>query len=407
MADLFYGGGAGAGSGVGLMNEQLSLWLQQKAAAGTPEASEQSMSQQVEKKERQASEREQKRPAGIPELTPERRVEVEALLKAVNARAKARDRAAQGIELRKTERTERTERTEQTEQKQRQVIDVVLADQPEAFKRAVFELCRQLGWPDDEPGFLLAVVSNRLYALAQEYPQQLTAAMQQATAGTLAQWQDVQDKLSGAAARQDLALAQMMSEVTLAQRVAREQVEGTQSVLEQALAQWQQVLARAQGEARAALEQERQSLSQAQAQVVALLEAERAEVGRLMAAERQAMQKQATAAAEQQKQVMEAYTKELILEVVAEDQQRARAQVKEIVSTVRRKHYVEAGFWAVAAAALMSVSVGTMAWVARGVAEDNSVWGDIERWNGDHLQACIEAQQTTCNFHIEVPDHPH
>ena len=71
--------------------------------------------------------------------------------------------------------------------------------------------------------------------------------------------------------------------------------------------------------------------------------------------------------------------------------------------SIRRKHYVEVGLYAIAAALMLTSTSWTAAWITRGVSESNSVWGDIERWNQDHLQACVEAQMTTCNFHIEVP----
>ena len=104
--------------------------------------------------------------------------------------------------------------------------------------------------------------------------------------------------------------------------------------------------------------------------------------------------------AEEQKQVIEAHTKDLIAQGIVANQRRSESQVKEIVSAVRRKHYVEVGLYAIAAA-LMLTSISWMAaWVT---VEGNSDWGDIERWNKDHLQACVEAQMTTCNFHIEVP----
>ena len=39
-----------------------------------------------------------------------------------------------------------------------------------------------------------------------------------------------------------------------------------------------------------------------------------------------------------------------------------------------------------------------------GPRENSSTWGDIERWNHDPLKACIDANTSTCNFHIKVPE---
>lgn len=49
--------------------------------------------------------------------------------------------------------------------RQVQAIDVLLAYQPAAFRATVFELYRQLGWLDDEPGFLMAVATGQLQAM--------------------------------------------------------------------------------------------------------------------------------------------------------------------------------------------------------------------------------------------------
>lgn len=49
--------------------------------------------------------------------------------------------------------------------RQVQAIDVLLANKSETFSATVFELCRQLVWLDDEPGFLMAVATGQLQAM--------------------------------------------------------------------------------------------------------------------------------------------------------------------------------------------------------------------------------------------------
>ena len=95
---------------------------------------------------------------------------------------------------------------------------------------------------------------------------------------------------------------------------------------------------------------------------------------------------------------------QLAAHAIASAQATAAEQVKEISKGVRRKHYVEAGAIACAAAAALMLTSWTAAWISRGRAENSSTWGDIERWNQQELQACVEAGLETCNFHIEVPE---
>ena len=258
--------------------------------------------------------------------------------------------------------------------RQRQAIDCLLEGKSDEFRATVLELCRQLGWPDDEPGFLLAIASGQLQALMQHYPERITQAMRVATAELQSDWQRLQVSL----------MAQGTKSVQTAQ------------VIEARLHDAQQVIEGELNEVEALLGQERE-------QFKATMQAELAEVRAALAQEQRAMVERAMALAEEQKGVISAHTKDLIAQGIVATQKRSDQQVATIVSAVRRKHYVEAGLWAIGAALSLVVASGTIGWMGRGLAEQNSVWADIERWNQNHLQACIEAQRTTCNFHIEVP----
>ena len=80
--------------------------------------------------------------------------------------------------------------------------------------------------------------------------------------------------------------------------------------------------------------------------------------------------------------------------------------VSAIAKQMRQVHYWETVFWACGVAgALVSMS-WFGGWQMRGLAEQNSFWGDVERWNKDHVRECIKVKETTCYIHIEVPDHP-
>ena len=258
-----------------------------------------------------------------------------------------------------------------------QAIDALLFDQSDEFRAAVFELCRQLDWPDDEPGFLIAIAANQLQALLKRYPQQLTEAMKLATAEASGEWQSIQAALAMSAAQCRQTAEQIDGRVLDAQRVIEAQLTKVEALLD---SQCENVQRSIQGE----LED-----------VVEVCERERKE----MAAQAQAL-------AEEQKAVIADYTKELIVEGVVASRQQAGAQVNEIVRVVRRKHYLEAGFYACGGAALLMSTSWLIGWYSCGLSENSATWGDIERWNGDQLQACIEVQKTTCNFHIQVPEQP-
>ena len=128
-------------------------------------------------------------------------------------------------------------------------------------------------------------------------------------------------------------------------------------------------------------------------------------------AEQQTIRSQAGSQAEllttvYQEQVtqLQAEAEKLAAHAIASAQATAAEQVKAVTKGVRQKHYVEAGAIACAAAAALMLTSWTTAWVSRGRAENSSTWGDIERWNQQELQACVEAGLETCNFHIEMPE---
>jgi Fe2+ transport system protein B len=256
-------------------------------------------------------------------------------------------------------------------------IDALLEGKPDAFKAVVLELARQLNWDEDDPAFLMAIATGQLEALMKLYPAQIEAAMTNAAKKLAADWHQLQAKL---------ALSAMQSAQT-AQQIDQRLLEA-RALLDDELAKVERLM-----------RTERTAAQQ-------LMEQERAAVQLLMTEERSAMAQQAQDLAEQQKQVIQAKTTELISQGVAASLQRAEAQVNTIVAVVKRKHYTEAAYLACFAAVLLMASSWGFGWISRGITDKNSTWGDIQRWNQDHLRECIKKKTNTCNIHIEVPEHP-
>ena len=74
---------------------------------------------------------------------------------------------------------------------------------------------------------------------------------------------------------------------------------------------------------------------------------ERTQIQQFMADERAEIAQQAQDLAEQQKQVIEKHTNDLIAQGVIANQRQAETQVKEIVKAVRGEHYGRPWLWLV------------------------------------------------------------
>ncbi|MFK8042670.1 hypothetical protein [Congregibacter sp.] len=123
-----------------------------------------------------------------------------------------------------------------------------------------------------------------------------------------------------------------------------------------------------------------------------------------MEKERAAMVEVAKQQAKEQKDVLDRRTSEVVAQVTKRAYQGMDEQVMRIVNTVRTKHYLEASFYAFVGVMVVMTSSWYAAWFSRGQVEADTIWGDIERWNGDHVRECIKAKKSTCNIHIEVPE---
>jgi hypothetical protein len=82
----------------------------------------------------------------------------------------------------------------------------------------------------------------------------------------------------------------------------------------------------------------------------------------------------------------------------------AQNEAAQHIKSAQKIQTLHAVGWAIAATiALISLS-WCAGWFGRSWLERSSTWGDIERWNQAQLQACVDTQRKTCNFHIKVPE---
>ena len=281
---------------------------------------------------------------------------------------------------------------EQNANRDKTAVDYVLGDRPTDFQLKLLQLGRELDWDENDPGFAVPLAMGQVENVLEAYPAKIQATMDEISKRSERKWADTQTALEVSALRGEQA----------AQRVDTRLVE-VKGLLDLEIVQVQGLMQKERLELKRAISDEQARVQRLVADERAAMADERAQVQQLMADERAAMAQQAQELAQHQKQVLEKHTKDLIAEGIVANQRRAESQVREIVNAARSKHYWEAGAIACLAAALLMSSAWMIGWVSRGRAENSSVWGDIERWNQEHLKACIDANTTTCNFHIQVP----
>lgn len=109
-------------------------------------------------------------------------------------------------------------------------------------------------------------------------------------------------------------------------------------------------------------------------------------------------------ATEQQISLLGAESEQLLAKGFALSQAHTVKQIEQIAKGTRKTHYLQAIGYSCGLAFLLSGLSWTGGWFGRGLADEASTWGDIERWNQPELKACLSAAQSTCNFHIEKPE---
>jgi hypothetical protein len=141
-------------------------------------------------------------------------------------------------------------------------------------------------------------------------------------------------------------------------------------------------------------------------EVERLLSQEHGKLTDRLTTEQQAMIGRLEGATKRQLEVLEAKAEQLSAQGFAASRTQAKDLVTAIAQQMRQVHYWETVFWACSAAVALVGLSGIGGWQMRGLADHNSFWSDVRRWNRDHVRECLKAKQNTCNIHIEVPDHP-
>lgn len=230
-------------------------------------------------------------------------------------------------------------------------IDRALEHRDDAFRAKVLDMTLKNRWDVDDPAFLILLSTGEMRVLMEQHPAQFEALMNRVFKQAESQFLSMHQKVMAALSSSELAA---------------------------------------------------QALERRVEEVETLLSQERVK----LLSDQQAMSTRIETQALHQIDKLEAKATQLTAEGFAVSRTQAKEQVAAIAKQMRQVHYWETVFWACSAAvALVGIS-GLGGWQMRGLADQNSFWGDVQRWNRDHVRECIKAKTPTCNIHIEVPKHP-
>ncbi len=230
-------------------------------------------------------------------------------------------------------------------------IDQALEHRPDAFRVKVLEMTLKNHWDVNDPAFLILLSTGEMRVLMEEHPAQFEALMNRVFKLAEGQFLSMHEKVMA-----------VLDSSELAAQALERRVEAVRQLLQ---------------EERSALVLEHQSVTQ-----------------------------QVKDEVQQQVKLLDAKAMELTAKGFAISRQQATEQVQMISQQLREVYQWEAMRGACVAVLVLFIAAWAGGWFTRGIADKNSLWGDVERWNRDHLKACIQAKQTTCNFHIQVPNHP-
>ena len=238
-------------------------------------------------------------------------------------------------------------------------IDRALDHRDDAFRAKVLDMALKNQWDVDDPAFLIVLSTGEMRVLMETFPAEFEALMNRVFEQGEARWQ--------------LMNARLMTAVEAHEKVALS--------VGQDIEQVKQVLA---------FERTK-------------VKTEMAVVQGAMGHERLEMSKALKTAAAQQEEALQAKATVLLAELGKQARAEGKAQVTVLSKQLRRAHFWEVMAYVCAAAIGWSSIAWMGGWMAHAHTQDTDVWSDIERWNGDELRACVEVKQTTCNFHIQVP----
>ncbi|MEL7315181.1 MAG: DUF6753 family protein [Cyanobacteria bacterium J06559_3] len=235
--------------------------------------------------------------------------------------------------------------------KAKAAIDRALEHRNDAFRAKVLDMTLKNKWDVDDPAFLILLSTGEMRVLMEQHPAQFEQLMNRVFKQAKSQFLSMHEKVMAA-----------LSSSELAAQALELRVEEVELLLQQ-------------------------------------------EHGKLMT-EQQAMVVRLEGATKRQIDVLEAKASQLTAEGFAVSRTQAKDQVAAIAKQMRQVHYWETVFWACGVAGALVSMAWFGGWQMRGLAEHNSFWGDVQRWNKDHVRECIKVKATTCNIHIEVPEHP-
>ena len=278
---------------------------------------------------------------------------------------------------------------EQNSNRDKTAVDYVLGDKPTDFQLKLLQLGRELDWDENDPGFAVPLAMGQVENVLKSYPAKLQATMDEISKQSEVKWERIQAGLKVSAMRGEQA----------AQRMDTRLIE-VKGLLDLEIVQVQGLMQRERLELQKAMAEERTRVQRLMASEREAMADERTQMQQLMADERAAIAQQAQDLAEQQKQVLEARTKELIVQTVAANKERADKQVKEIVASSRAAHYWQS----VGGACVGAFLVICATLVVQGLAKRVSPWSQFEQWNQGQLRDCRAVDSNTCNFHIKPPE---
>ncbi|MEL6162017.1 MAG: DUF6753 family protein [Cyanobacteria bacterium J06627_32] len=239
--------------------------------------------------------------------------------------------------------------------KAKSAIDRALEHRNDAFRAKVLDLTLKNHWDVDDPAFLIVLSTGEMRVLMEEHPEKFEQLMNRVFRQAESQFLSMQEKVMA-----------VLSSTELAAQALERRVDEVERLLNQA----------------------------------------HDELADTLTTEQQAMMVRLDGATKRQIEVLEAKAVQLSAQGFAASRTQAKDLVSAISKQMRQVHYWETVFWACGVAGVLVSLSWFSGWQMRGVADRNSFWSDVQRWNRDHVRECIKAEQTTCNIHIEVPDHP-
>lgn len=228
-------------------------------------------------------------------------------------------------------------------------LDLLLKGRSQEFRDRVRALVQQYHIDENDPTFILLTGTTTLEVMLEKYPQEFEALFKQLLAQMDQRWSLLQREWAISAKESSTAAQQLTQTLTDIKQV-----------------------------------------SEAEQQTIRTQAGSQAEL--------------LTTVYQEQVSQLKAETEQLAAHATASAQATAAEQVKDISKGLRQAYYLEAAGFACLGASLLFATGWAFGWFGHGLRDSKSTWADLERWNQEELQACVEAGLKTCNFHIEVPE---